>query len=70
MKLPSQLSFLSSVSFWCGLIIAVANYMCAVKIIPQDIVTLIETILGSVIYVRVKNQVTGMYNIPPTSQNG
>ena len=70
MQLSTQFSWLTSVSFWCLFLIAVANFLGTQGIIQNDIVTGIDTILGAIVGVRLKNQVTGTTTVPPTSQNG
>lgn len=51
-----QLNFLTSVSFWCLVIIAILGVLQQQGIISAEIVNAIEIILGAIIGVRVKNQ--------------
>lgn len=56
MVIPQKLDFITSVSFWCLVAVAILGVMQNQGILPAEIVTALDTILLSVVGVRAKNQ--------------
>jgi len=59
MVLPQKLDFLTSVSFWCLVAVAILGVLQQQGILTQEITTAIDTVLLSIVGVRAKNQIVG-----------
>ena len=60
----SQLNFLTSVSFWCMVAIAILGVLQQQGIISSEILNALTIILSSVVGIRAKNQLTDAINPP------
>ena len=56
--MSKKLDFLKSVSFWCLFVLAIVNFLGQQNILSADIVVFIDTVLGSVVGIRTRDQVS------------